>query len=82
MKEVKINEAKTYLSVLVDMLEKGEEESVLIYRGKKPVAKLIAYKERERSFGLFQGQFTYDTDAFESTIIEEEFKDYLTEKEK
>ncbi len=51
-----IHEAKTHLSRLVERAEAGEE--VIIARNGKPVAKLVAYKERSgpRKPGLWKGK--------------------------
>lgn len=43
MKVVATNEAKTHLSALLQEVERGE--TIVITRGRKPLAKLIAYDE-------------------------------------
>lgn len=43
MKSVATNEAKTHLSALLQEVSEGE--TVLITRGRKPLAKLVPYEE-------------------------------------
>ncbi len=47
MKAVPIHEAKTHFSRLVARAEAGEE--VVVRRGSKPVAKLVAYEQLDRA---------------------------------
>ncbi len=47
MKVVAANEAKTHLSSLLQEVERGE--TIVISRGRKPLAKLVPYTEAERS---------------------------------
>lgn len=55
MKKTTMHDAKTNLSRLVRYAEAGEE--VLIYRGKKPVARIIAVSEPgQRRPGRYKGQ--------------------------
>lgn len=51
-----IHQAKTNLSKLIDKTQKGED--VIIAKAGKPVAKLVAYKEKmkPRKFGLWKGK--------------------------
>jgi antitoxin (DNA-binding transcriptional repressor) of toxin-antitoxin stability system len=59
MTKVTIHAAKTNLSKLIAKAEAGEE--IIIYRGDKPAAKLIAANEsaprQSRTPGRFKGQF-------------------------
>jgi prevent-host-death family protein len=73
MKGVSIHEAKTHFSRLVARVEAGEE--IIVRRGPKPVAKLIAYREMSepRSPGALMGQITIAED-FEETPVA--FGDY------
>ncbi len=43
--QVNILEAKTNLSSLVRLLENGKEESIIISRYGKPVAKMVVYND-------------------------------------
>lgn len=56
MPQVNLHEAKTHLSRLVDRAARGEE--IVIARGGRPVARLVALKpEREpRKLGGYRGQ--------------------------
>ena len=47
MKVVATNEAKTHLSSLLQEVERGE--TIIISRGRKPLAKLVPYDEGQRS---------------------------------
>lgn len=47
MKRITVHAAKTQLSRLLSEVESGEE--VIILRGKKPVAKLVALKAAQRA---------------------------------
>ena len=66
-----VHEAKTNLSKLLRKAARGEE--VIIARGKKPVAKLVALstRKKKRVPGRLKGKVWYTPDAFEP----------LTEKE-
>lgn len=56
MQTVNIHEAKTNLSKLIEKTLAGED--VIIAKAGKPVAKLVAYKEKlkPRKFGLWKGK--------------------------
>lgn len=56
MQVVNIHEAKTNLSKLIELTQKGEE--VIIGKAGKPVVKLVAYKEKlkPRKAGLLKGK--------------------------
>jgi antitoxin (DNA-binding transcriptional repressor) of toxin-antitoxin stability system len=47
MKMIATNEAKTHLSALIQAAQRGE--SVIISRGQKPVAQLVAYPDPGRA---------------------------------
>jgi prevent-host-death family protein len=66
---VNIFEAKTQLSKLIEMAERGEE--VIIARAGKPVARLtgIEAKKRPIRFGLLKGKIH----------VSDDFDDYLPE---
>ena len=71
MKTVTIHKAKTNLSRLIEDVSNGEE--VIIARGKKPVAKLVAIEplSKERKPGWLKGQFTLGPEFFEPLPPEE-----------
>ncbi|MGA7462545.1 MAG: type II toxin-antitoxin system Phd/YefM family antitoxin [Candidatus Korobacteraceae bacterium] len=73
--EVNIHEAKTHLSKLLERVALGEE--VIIAKAGKPVARLVALKDRKRKrpLGLAKGEFTVpdDFDAPLPPEIEEDF---------
>jgi prevent-host-death family protein len=54
MKTVKVHEAKTHLSRLLERVEAGEE--ITIARGKRPVAKLVPIVTAPRRPGLLKGK--------------------------
>ena len=66
-----VHEAKTNLSKLLRKAARGEE--VIIARGKKPVAKLVAFapQKKKRVPGRFKGKIWYTPDAFEPLSKEE-----------
>ncbi len=63
--EYTVHEAKTNLSRLLQEASEGKE--VIIARGKKPVARLVAIgaASEKRVPGKFRGQITYSPDAFD-----------------
>ena len=73
--EVNIHEAKTHLSKLLQRVALGEE--VIIAKAGKPVARLVAIKDRKskRVLGQAKGEFTVPDD-FDDPLppdIEESF---------
>lgn len=60
-----VHQAKTNLSKLLRKAARGEE--VIIARGKKPVAKLVALstRKKKRVPGRLKGKVWYTPDAFE-----------------
>lgn len=60
-----VHQAKTNLSKLLRKAARGEE--VIIARGKKPVAKLVALstRKKKRVPGRLKGKIWYAPDAFE-----------------
>lgn len=60
-----IHEAKTNLSQLIKRAERGEE--VIISRGKRPVARLVAIEPppKKRQLGIFRGEFEVGPAFFE-----------------
>jgi prevent-host-death family protein len=74
MKAVSIHEAKTHFSRLVARAEAGEE--IIVRRGPKPVAKLIAYHEtaEPRVPGALKGQIAVADDFGETPV---EFGEYM-----
>ena len=56
--QVNILEAKTKLSDLVRKVETGEEESVIISRRGKPIAKLVVYSDApvSKRIGVAKGR--------------------------
>lgn len=71
MKTVTIHKAKTELSRLIEKACEGEE--IIIARGKKPVARLVAIEDRrgQRKPGLWKGLVTYTPDAFDPLTNQE-----------
>ena len=64
-----VHQAKTHFSRLLKEAEAGQE--VIVMRGSKPVAKIVAINEVPapklpfRLIGAFEGQIRYDEDAFD-----------------
>ena len=75
MKIHTIHEAKTNLSKLIQKACDGEE--VIIAKGKKPIAKLVAIQvaDRPRKPGRFKGKIWWTPDAFDP-LTEEELRDW------
>jgi len=66
-----VHQAKTNLSRLLEEACKGKD--VIIARGSKPVAKLVAVgsARKKRVPGKFKGQISYTSDAFEPLTARE-----------
>ncbi|MCQ2611321.1 MAG: hypothetical protein MJ169_06175 [Treponema sp.] len=65
MCQVNIHQAKTDLSKLIAMLERGDEDEVIIARDGKPVAKMVFYADNhytKRRFGIASGSIPKWTD--------------------
>ncbi|MDT4916032.1 MAG: hypothetical protein QOI15_2710 [Pseudonocardiales bacterium] len=67
-KMVNVYEAKTNLSKLLELVERGER--VIISRNGKPVADLILHQPTKVIFGGMKGEFDYDYDEFEAADAE------------
>ena len=61
-------EAKTHLSKLVEAVETGAEDEVIIARHGRPVARLVPFSTSSgaRLLGIAKGVFTFDKDIFDS----------------
>lgn len=77
MSMVNMLEAKTTLSKLVEAVESGAEEEIIIARNGKPAARLVALtagaplKAGKRQLGLFPGAFPdFSLEEFNSTDAE------------
>ena len=71
MKQVTIHEAKTQLSRLIQSAAEGED--VIISRGPKPVARLVAIGEvrGKRQPGALKGVLSVGAEFFEPLPVEE-----------
>lgn len=74
--KVNIYEAKTNLSKYVEMLEKGDEDQIIITRFGKKVARMVLYKEDRiiQRIGAGDGMFdmsNFDPHAGDEEIIED-----------
>jgi antitoxin (DNA-binding transcriptional repressor) of toxin-antitoxin stability system len=69
--EYSVHEAKTNLSRLLQEACEGKE--VIIARGKKPVARLVAIgaARKQRIPGKLKGQISYTADAFDPLTDQE-----------
>lgn len=63
MQKVTVHAAKTNLSKLIDAAIAGEE--IIILKGGKPVAKLIAVPQEKFKIGILQGQLGVCPDFLE-----------------
>jgi antitoxin (DNA-binding transcriptional repressor) of toxin-antitoxin stability system len=65
MVKATIQEAETHLAELVDKAQGGEE--VLLYKGEKPVARIVSLPEEpaERKLGIMKGVFEVGPEFFE-----------------
>ena len=68
MKTVKVHEAKTHLSRLLERVEAGEE--ITIARGKRPVARLVPIVAAPRRPGLLKGKIRI-AKGFDAPLPEE-----------
>jgi prevent-host-death family protein len=68
-----VHQAKTHLSRLLKEAEAGQE--VVVMRGSKPVAKIVAINEapltKRKISGLFEGMMEYDDKVFDPMTDEE-----------
>jgi antitoxin (DNA-binding transcriptional repressor) of toxin-antitoxin stability system len=63
MRTVDISEAQVSLSRLVDVLERREEQEIVLSRNGRPVAKLVAVETpRRKLIGVAKGQFEVPDD--------------------
>ena len=62
--QVNIFQAKTELSKLISMLERKEQEQIIIARNGKPVATISLYvpTKRKRKLGKFNGKYKLPDD--------------------
>lgn len=63
MPTVNVYEAKTQLSKLLEMVERGE--SVTIARAGRPVADLVPHVRADLAFGALHGQVRWEPDTFD-----------------
>ena len=61
-------EAKTNLSRLVEAVENGTEEEIVIARNGRPVARLVPMERGSGAslIGVAKGKFTFDKEAFDA----------------
>lgn len=64
MPTVNIHKAKTELSRLIEAVEKGEADEIIIARNGKPVARLVPLKKMpaKRRIGFLKGQLKIPDD--------------------
>ena len=68
MVTVNMLEAKTTLSQLVEAVESGTEEEIIIARGSRPAARLVPLRSHNSAglIGIAQGKFSFDKETFDS----------------
>lgn len=70
MQAVTVHAAKTHLSRLIEAALAGEE--VVISRGKRPVARLVAIPQGSFKTGILKGRLTGPGPDFLAPMIEDE----------
>lgn len=73
MSVVNMHEAKSNLSKLVDAVESGEQEEIILARNGKPAAKIVPIHATvgKRQFGLGKGKYPkLDVEAFDALDAE------------
>jgi len=78
MRTVKVHEAKTHLSRLLERVEKGEE--ITIARGNTPVARLVPVTAAPRRPGRLKGRIHVSKD-FEAPLSAELLAAFRGERE-
>jgi antitoxin (DNA-binding transcriptional repressor) of toxin-antitoxin stability system len=67
-RQVNVYEAKTNLSKLLELVQRGER--VVISKNGKPVADLILHRPTKVIFGGMKGEIDFDDDEFEAADAE------------
>ena len=63
MQQVNIFQAKQTFSALIEAVESGQEDEIIIARNNKPVARILPYVQREKfPLGIAEGQFEVPDD--------------------
>lgn len=63
MQQINIFQAKQTFSALIEQIESGQEEEIIIARNNKPVAKITPLEPTERfPLGIAKGQFEIPDD--------------------
>ena len=63
MQQVNIFQAKQSFSALIEKVESGEEDEIIIARNNKPVARIMPFERREKfPIGIAKGQFKVPDD--------------------
>jgi prevent-host-death family protein len=71
MRTIDLSEAQAGLSRLIELIERGEEQEIVLSRNGRPVAKLVPLEApRRKRIGVAQGQFEVpdDIDASDEDI--------------
>lgn len=74
MTQVNMFQAKTELSKLINSLEKGEQDSIIIARDGNPVAELKLYypEDKKIAIGRYNGKYSVpdDIDACNDEVLD------------
>ena len=73
MQQVNIFQAKQTFSALIEAVESGQEDEIIIARNNKPVAKILPFVQQEKfPLGIAKGQFEVpdDIDKHNNEIAE------------
>lgn len=76
MVQANMLEAKTNLSSLINLLETGQEDCIIIGRHNKPVARITLYEEpsSSRRIGVARGKALY-TEGWDDPAINDEISE-------
>lgn len=66
MPKVNMLEAKTNLSKLVEAVETGKEQEIILARNGKPVARIVPIVQPDRIIGIADGEFDLDFEEFQA----------------
>lgn len=70
MPQVNMLEAKTKLSKLVEAVETGKEQEIVLARNGRPVARIVPLEapavDTSKRLGIAEGEFEFDYESFQA----------------
>lgn len=81
MTQVNMLEAKTKLSKLVEAVETGREQEIVLARNGRPVARIVPLEappiDTSKRLGIAEGEYEFDYEAFQALdkVIAKDFYD-------